>query len=344
MLSTIRFPILERIPLAPEGFPIIGGAAISPHGIGIAVGFLVGAMLLMKRVEKRGIAFHYVEDIPEAVQTLLIRAAIGAIIGARLFYVLTHLDVYFASFSDFLRIFAVWEGGLTFLGGLTGAILLALPEMIKRGYSPQLLLDSAAPGVAAGLVLGRTGDLVIGDHIGLPAGDFPLGWRCTANYWERAEGWYGRVAPDTYPLDAVTSGAIEPPTQGCYDIALHQTAMYDFLSAGTLLLLILWLERRPRFNGFFIAVWVYWYGLFRFLTDFTRQDRTWFGLTGSQWAVLGAALAMTAFLITRKPWENRPWAWNPPAFDAPWTTPPASAPADTAASPSSTPPDGPSTS
>ncbi|HEX9888874.1 MAG TPA: prolipoprotein diacylglyceryl transferase family protein [Nitriliruptorales bacterium] len=325
MLASVSFPILERIPLAPEGFPLIGGLAISPHGIGIAVGFVVGAVLFIRRAQKRGVAHHYVPSISENLQTLLIRAAIGAIIGARLFFVVTHVDTYLTSVEGFLRILAVWEGGLTFLGGLTGAILLALPEMRKRGYSPLMLLDSAAPGIAAGLVLGRTGDLIIGDHIGLPAGDFPLGWSCTANYWDRAGNWFARIVPERYPLDAVTSGAIEPPTQGCFDIALHQTALYDFLSAGSLLLLMLLLERRRRFDGFFVVLYVYWYGLFRFLTDFARQDRTWSGLTGSQWAILAAAVAVTTFLITRAPWKRGPYAWDPPHFDHPWKQPPADA-------------------
>ena len=110
MLSAISFPILERIPL-------FGDVAISPHGIGIAVGFLLGAKIMLPRAQKRGLGHHYVEDIPEVVQNLLVRAAIGAIVGARLFFVLTHLDIYG---SEPLRILAVWEGGLTFLGGLDG--------------------------------------------------------------------------------------------------------------------------------------------------------------------------------------------------------------------------------
>ncbi len=323
MLAAISFPILERIPL-------FGDAAVSPHGIGIAVGFLLGAKLMLPRAEKRGLGHRYVDNVSESVQELLVRAAIGAIIGARLFFVLTHTDIYA---DDPLSAFRLWEGGLTFLGGLFGAVVAAYPVMIRRGYRPLQVLDSAAPGIALGLVIGRAGDLLIGDHIGNPAGNFPLGWTCSGNYWDRATNGFAYNAPSSYPLEAVTSGAIEPPVQGCYDIALHQTALYDFGTAAILLLLMVWLERKPRWDGFFVAVYVYGYGLTRFLTDFAREDRRWFGLTGSQWALVTAYTVLTGYLVTRKPWTKRPWAWNPEEPDLPWLTPPGGEEADPPASP-----------
>lgn len=306
MLATISFPILERIPL-------VGDLAISPHGIGIAVGFLLGARLMLDRVDRRGVTTRVVPEARQRTTQLLGRAAIGAIIGARLGYVITHADLYA---DDPLSVFAVWEGGLTFLGGLTGAILIVLPELRRLGWRPLQVLDSVAPGLTLGLVIGRIGDLVIGDHIGDPAGSFPLGWRCTANLWDRATNSFGWIPPQPYPLDAVTRGTLDPPTQGCFDIALHQTALYDFLSVVALLGVMLWLERRPRWDGFFVALYLYWYGTVRFLTDFVREDRRFGGLTGSQWALLIAAVALTAWLAQRRPWQQRPWAWDPPRF--PW--------------------------
>lgn len=309
-LAALRFPILERI-------PIVGDLALSPHGLGIAVGFLVGAVMMMRRAEKRGLGHVYVVDIPETIQDLLVRAAIGAIIGARLFFVLTHLDQYTA---NPLEIFAIWEGGLTFLGGLAGAIIVALPSLWKQDFRPLQVLDSAAPGVAAGLLLGRLGDLMIGDHIGEPT-DFFLGWRCTGNFWVRETNSFGFVDPVPYP--AVPPGA-EAPTAGCFDTVVHQTALYDFGAAALVLLLLLWFERSKRWDGFFTATWVYAYGALRFLGDFARQDRRLFGLTGSQYAVIGAIVALTVYLWWRKPWNERPWSWDL-RFDHPWLRPPADA-------------------
>lgn len=307
-LATLTWPILERIPLG-------GSLAVSPHGIGIAVGFLVGAWLMLQRAQKRGLGRTYVPDIPEVVQQLLGRAAIGAMVGARLFFVLNNLDQFS---SDPISALYLWEGGLTFLGGVVGAIAYALPWARKQGFDPLMVMDSAMPGIAAGLVLGRMGDLMIGDHIGAPT-NFVLGWRCAGDFWTGGNaggpnglGW---VEPAPYPF-----GADSLPTIGCYDTAVHQTALYDFGAALFVLLLILWLERRARFDGFFIAAWVYGYGVVRFIGDFARQDARRLGLTGSQWAMVLAATAVTVWLVTRKPWQRRPWSWDG-RFEHAWLRP-----------------------
>ncbi len=308
VLAELRWPILERI-------PIWGDAAISPHGIGTAAGFLLGAVLMIRRAELRGLGHVYVEDVSQAVQDLLFRAGIGAIIGARFFFVLTHLDVYL---EDPARILMVWEGGLTFLGGLAGAILAVIPAARSRGYRPVQLLDSAAVGIALGLAVGRIGDLVIGDHIGEPTGS-PLGWRCTGNFWDASTNSL-RLAD---PLPPEPAAALGSQTQGCFDVAVHQTALYDLAHLVPLVVLLLLLERRPRWDGFFLAVFVYWYGVMRFAMDFFREDRRLLGLTGSQYALVAAMVGITVFLVWYAPWRRRPWAWDPPDFDHPWRTPDA---------------------
>lgn len=306
MLAAIPFPILERI-------PVVGDLAISPHGIGVAAGFLVGAVVMIRRAEKRGIGRRYVPDIPEEVQRLLVRAAIGALIGMRLFFVLTHLDRYA---DDPLSILAVWEGGLTFLGGVAGALLVVVPSIVRQDYSLVQLLDSAAPGIAVGLFVGRFGDLAIGDHIGTVAEGWPLAWRCTGNYWIEASNSFGYTPPRPYPL-----GAADAPVAGCFDVAVHQTALYEVLSAGIVFALLLLLERRARWDGFFITVFVGWYGAIRFLTDFAREDRRFAALTGSQWTIVATLVLVAAYLAWARPWRQRPWAWSPPDFDLPWTRP-----------------------
>ncbi len=303
MVAAISFPILERIPL-------FGDAAISPHGIGIALGFGLGAVLMVRRAERRGLGHVYVPDITQAIQELLTRAAIGAIIGARGFYVLTHLS----DFSgEWHRVLFAWEGGLTFLGGVAGAILLSIPFAKRRGWKFTMLLDSAAPGLALGLAIGRIGDLMIGDHIGAPT-DFVLGWRCTANYWVRATNGFGEVAPLPYP-DTFQ------PTAGCYDVVVHHTALYDFGATLIVLLVLLAMERRSWFDGAFIAAWVYVYGSLRFASDFARQDKELVaGLTGSQLSLAGAAIVVTLLLVRTRPWTRSHRTWDL-VFDHPWKSP-----------------------
>lgn len=323
LLAELRWSIISRIPLG-------GDLAISPHGIGVALGFLLGGWMFIRRAEKRGVGHTYVEDIPDAIQQLIGRIALGAILGARLFYVLTHLDQ-FARAP--LEVFAIWEGGLTFLGGVAGGIIVAAPWARRQGWRPVQLLDSAMPGLAAGLVVGRVGDLMIGDHIGRPT-DFVLGWRCTGDLNATSTLW-GRE-PGSYSAAVQAIG--DQPTIGCFDTAVHQTALYDLGAALFVLLLLLWFERRPRFDGFFVAAWVYGYGVVRFVGDFAREDRRLLGLTGSQYALLAAMAAVTVWLVRTRPWERRPWAWDR-EFDHPWLTPPedgaGEVPATSAATPGS---------
>ena len=318
VLSVLRWPILERIPLG-------GDFAVSPHGISIAVGFLVGAQLLLRRAQKRGLARRPVAGIPELVQTILVAVAIGTIIGARFFYILTHVDEFrtAAGAIDVVSFLKIWEGGLSLLGGIAGGLLAAVPYMLSRRLSIPLALDSSAPGLAAGIFIGRIGDLVIGEHLGAPTSFF-LGWRCSGNVRDAA-------APYPYP------GNPADVVQGCYDVALHQTALYDFLAGGIVLAVLLLLERRPRFDGFFMLAFVGLYGVGRFLTDFARESEALFSLggvdiTGSQVAILGAIAAGLVWFLVTRPDRKTPYGWDPPAFEHGWGRGPRpSAPSDAAA-------------
>ncbi|HEX2039595.1 MAG TPA: prolipoprotein diacylglyceryl transferase [Acidimicrobiales bacterium] len=224
----------------------IGPLSISPHGVGIAVGFLLGARLMLPTTRRQGIA----DDV---VYALLTRAAIGAVIGARLAYVANHIGDY----DSIVEPFKVWEGGISLLGGFFGAILLAMPEVRKHKLDFWKVMDAAAPGMALGVVVGRIGDLVVADHLGKPT-DFFLGYRCP-------------------PPDVETASP-------CLGEVVHQTALYDLLMTSVLLAALLLLRRRPRYPGFLISVFGVWYGVQRVIEDFLREDTRHLGdtLTGSQ--------------------------------------------------------------
>lgn len=243
LVAALRFDPLVRIHLGP--------ISISPHGIGIAVGFLLGALLMLPAARKRGIT-------DEQVWALLGRAAIGAVVGARLAYVLNHPGSYL---SHPWEILFVWRGGLSLLGGIAGAVLAALPKMRSEGLRFWTVMDAAVPGLALGILVGRVGDLVVGDHLGKPTSSV-LGFVCTR-------------APSASPCEAPLGQAV------------HMPALYDLVSVGLLLALLLWLRRKPRYDGFLTLVFAAWYGAGRFLIDFTRVDTTHgLGLSSSQWASL----------------------------------------------------------
>ena len=267
MLGAISYHPIVRVHLGP--------LSISPHGVGIAVGFLLGARLMLPTAKRKGIG----ED---AVYTLLTRAAIGAIIGARLAYVFNH----FSSYSSPLEALKVWKGGISLLGGIFGAILAALPKMRSERLSFWKVMDAAAPGIALGVIIGRIGDLIVADHLGKPTSFF-LGYRCPP------------------PTIATASP--------CNGVVVHQTALYDFISSIVLLTVLLYLRRRrERYDGFLITVFGAWYGSMRIVEDFLREDVRHFGLTGSQWtSVVTVAVCLYALVFLRR--TPRWGRWDRPA-------------------------------
>lgn len=287
LIALVGWPILDRIR--------IGSVAISPHGIGIAVGYLLGAWWMLREGPKRGVS-------EEHIGTILLWALVGAIIGARLFFVLGHFDE-FQSVGD---MFAVWRGGISLIGGITGAMMLAYPFMRKYGYRFTQVMDSAAIGLAFGIAVGRIGDLVIGDHLGKPT-DFFAGFRYTSGQlpgpWQfdqQTGEWIAALPGGTFqtlsPNGALhLDGTGEILAQGG---GVHQTALYDLVIAGLLFGFLWWLNRKPRREGVLIATFAIWYGAGRVLTDFLRVDKTWlFGLTGSQWASVAAITIGVATLV-----------------------------------------------
>jgi phosphatidylglycerol---prolipoprotein diacylglyceryl transferase len=285
LLAVIGWPILDRLRLGP--------LAVSPHGIGIAAGYLAGSWWMLREGRKRGLA-------EEHIGTILLWALVGAIVGARLFYVIGH----FSEFDSVGEMLAIWRGGISLIGGIVGAILVAYPLMRRFGYRFLQVMDSAAIGLAFGIFVGRIGDLIIGDHLGKPT-DFFLGWayrggRLPGPWFETAPGeWVARLAggfTETLSRNGASlvdrSGDVVATGAG-----VHQTALYDFLIALGLFLLLFWLNRRPRREGVLIMTFAIWYGLGRVVTDLLRIDKTFFGLTGSQWTSIAAVVISVVMLV-----------------------------------------------
>src|SRR3954454_22739046 len=228
----------------------------------------------------------------EQVYALLTRAAIGAIVGARLAYVVNHAGDY----SSILDVFKVWEGGISLLGGIAGAILLALPKMRSERLSFWKVMDAAAPGIALGVIIGRIGDLIVADHLGKTT-NFFLGYKCP-----------GLDVPTASPcaqthLTDRTVGAV-----------VHQTALYDFISTIFLLAVLLRLRRKPRYDSFLILVFAVWYGAMRIVEDFLREDVRHFGLTGSQWSsIVLVAVCLALLILYRRTPRVGQWDLLPPA-------------------------------
>jgi phosphatidylglycerol---prolipoprotein diacylglyceryl transferase len=270
MVAAIGWPVLDRVHL-------FGAFAISPHGVGIAVGFLFGAWILSHEGPKRGVSL-------EAVNTMVFWALIGTIIGARLFYVIAH----YADFRNLWDMLAIWRGGISLLGGIAGAILINLPYMRRHRLGFFQVMDGAVIGIAFGIAFGRIGDLIIGDHLGVPTS-----WALAFHYeggnlagFDCLNGACSAVLQGGKQLLITKTGATLYAPSGAIlakGVGVHQTALYDMISATLLFLLLYRLSRAPRRLGILTLTYGAWYGAMRVVEDSVRVDKRFFGLTGSQW-------------------------------------------------------------
>ena len=219
---------------------------------------------------------------------MLTRAAVTAIVGARVVYVLNHLDQY----GSVLEWFKVWEGGISLLGGLTGGVLAAWWSCRRDGLDFVGLADVAAPWLPLGVAVGRIGDILIADHLGPPT-SMPFGFRCPEN------------------VDVgVTVGSPCPPGQ-----VVHLTAAYDLVASLAIFAVVLWARPRLRaIRGQTALLVAVLYGINRFLLDFVRADDRRLGLTGSQWTALLAVTVGSTLIV----WRSRTGTRRPvgPASDA----------------------------
>ncbi|MGQ0669641.1 MAG: prolipoprotein diacylglyceryl transferase, partial [Actinomycetota bacterium] len=285
VLAAIGWPVLDRIHL-------FGDLAVSPHGIGIAIGFLLGARILLREGPKRGVTVEH-------INTMVFWALIGTIIGARLFYVIAH----FSEFDGLYDMLAIWRGGISLLGGIAGAVLVNIPLMRKRGYRFFQVMDGAVIGLAFGVAVGRIGDLVIGDHLGKPT-SWLLAWTYQGGtlpgpFSLGGAGRWVAGLPGGFTETITRQGAtlVGPDGVAASGVGVHQTALYDMILAAVLFVVLYRLSRRVRREGVLTLTFGAWYGTMRVITDFLRIDKRFFGMTGSQWTALTVATISVITLI-----------------------------------------------
>jgi phosphatidylglycerol---prolipoprotein diacylglyceryl transferase len=310
LLATIGWPVLDRIHL-------FGGFAISPHGIGIAIGVLFGAWIWSVEGPKRGVSVDH-------INTMLFWVLVGAIVGARLFWVIGH----WSDLDEPLDALRVWEGGLTLLGGIAGAVLVNIPNIRRYGYSFLQVLDGAVMGLAFGIAFGRIGDLIIGDHLGKPTswllawqykGGTPAGFNCAVDACSTTlQGGEHLVLTTANATLSGSGGEVLSTGTG-----VHQTALYDMVFATLLFLLLYALSRRSRRLGVLTLTFGAWYGATRVIEDFLRVDKRIFGLTGSQWTGLTVSVLC---LTTLAAWAIRARSREPDAAEPDAAEPDAAEP------------------
>ncbi len=179
------------------------------------------------------------------VEDILFLGVMGVVLGGRIGYCLFYKPSYYAAHP--LEIFYIWQGGMSFHGGLLGVIASQVWFARSRSKPVWQVLDFIAPCVPTGLAAGRVGNFINGELWGRFA-DPALPW--------------GMVFP--------ASGSMLPR---------HPSQVYQFLLEGLLLFVILWLyARKERKPAQVSAVFMIGYGVFRFIAEFFREPDAYLGL------------------------------------------------------------------
>ena len=200
------------------------------------------------------------------VEDILFLGVLGVVLGGRLGFCLFYKPAYYASHP--LDIFAVWQGGMSFHGGMLGVIAAVAWFAHSRGRTLLQVTDLIAPCVPTGLACGRIGNFINGEL-------------------------WGRVADPSLPWAMLFRGAGDQPR--------HPSQIYQFLLEGLLLFVLLWwYARTAPARGRVSAAFLFGYGVFRFIAEYFREPDDYLGLLSlglsmGQWLcipmlVLGAGI------------------------------------------------------
>nr|WP_298728815.1 prolipoprotein diacylglyceryl transferase [uncultured Steroidobacter sp.] len=250
----------------------VGPLAVRWYGLMYVIGFAAAWWLARRRAARTDSTW-----LPNDVDDLIFFAAIGVILGGRLGWILFYGGE--QVMADPLTIVRIWEGGMSFHGGLIGVILAVLVFARQRQRHFADVLDFLAPLPGIGIFAGRIGNFINGELWGKPT---TVPWGFTVD-----------PAP-LYPVQAAEATrlcqrfSIDP----CV-LHVHASQLYEGLLEGLLLFVVLWLftrTPRPRLapSGLFLIV----YGVCRFAVEFVRVPDENRGYLLFNWVTMGQILSL----------------------------------------------------
>jgi len=245
-MITVSFPGLgiDNFNLNPVAFtiPIFGGVEVRWYGLIITLGIILAFTYAAYRAKQEGISFDDMLD-------MAIFTVIFAIIGARLYYVLTSLDKY----DSFYDMIAIWEGGLAIYGGIIAGALTIFLVCRHKKIKFLKAFDAVAPGVMIGQLLGRWGNFFNGEA-------------------------YGEEVLEGSMMYFIRMGLIpniESATKMHY---FHPTFLYESLWNLVGFIIIHFLYKKKKFDGQVFFMYITWYGFGRMLIEGLRTDSLYVGV------------------------------------------------------------------
>lgn len=261
--------------LSPVAFhiPVINWP-VHWYGLMYMTAFLLFLLLGRVRLSQRSDLGWTSRDLDD----LLFYGAIGVILGGRLGYIL------FYQFSEYaahpLDILKVWQGGMSFHGGMLGVIFAMLFFARKKQVTWMTVTDFIAPTVPLGLMVGRIGNFINGELWG----------RVT-----RADAPWAMLFPTARAEDLAYAKA-HPEVQNVLlqlgALPRHPSQLYQAALEGLLLFITLWIYgRKVRPTGAVSGLFLFGYGSLRFLAEFAREPDDFLGylalnLSMGQWLCL----------------------------------------------------------
>ena len=241
----------------------LGPLKVRWYGLMYLCGFVAGWGLGRYRAARPGSGWT-----GQQVDDLIFYAALGVILGGRGGYILFY---HFGAFlADPLLLLKIWEGGMSFHGGLLGVLLAMALYARKLGKGFFEVTDFIAPLVPPGLFFGRIGNFINGEL-------------------------WGRVSDVPWAMVFHTLGAGNQPR--------HPSPLYEAALEGVALFVILWLySAKPRPTMAVSGLFLLCYGGFRFVVEFFRQPDAHLGFVAFDWLSMGQLLSLpmliagTAFL------------------------------------------------
>ena len=178
------------------------------------------------------------------VEDILFLGVVGVIVGGRLGYCIFYKPGYYLAHP--LEVLAVWQGGMSFHGGMLGVIASMVWFALSRKKSFWEVADFVAPCVPTGLASGRIGNFINGEL-------------------------WGRLADPNLPWGMVFRGA--------GDLPRHPSQIYQFLLEGVLLFIVLWFYAKTApSRGRVAALFLMGYGVLRFTAEYFREPDSHLGL------------------------------------------------------------------
>ncbi|NTW99441.1 MAG: prolipoprotein diacylglyceryl transferase, partial [Geobacteraceae bacterium] len=227
----MQFPHIDPV------FLSIGPLQFRWYGLMYVLSFIATYFIIRSEVKRRQLPLT-----SDDVADLVFYGAMGVVLGGRTGYILFYNLGYYL--ANPLKLFAVWEGGMSFHGGFLGVVLAFWLYAHRKKIPLLALTDMAALCAPVGLGLGRIGNFINGEL-------------------------YGR------PTDAAW-GIIFPGSDG---VPRHPSQLYEaFLEGVVLFFIVRFVSKKTSANGVTTFTAVAGYGLFRFIVEFFRQPDAQIGL------------------------------------------------------------------